>query len=61
MKESPCSAICHLGLKYLRGHAVDLDFSVDNYNDHNPMTLLNIKKIVDNTFEYECGIGHVTE
>jgi hypothetical protein len=38
-----------------------LDFSVDNYNDHNAMTLLNIKKRVDNTFEYEGGIGHVTE
>jgi hypothetical protein len=61
MKGSPCGANRHLWLKCLRGHAVDLDFSVDNYNDHNPMALLNIKKRVDNTFEYEGGIGHVTE
>ena len=40
---------------------MDLDFSVDNYNDYNPLALLNIKKRVDNTFEYEGGIGHVTE
>ena len=61
MKGSPCEANRHLWLKCLRGHVVDLDFSVDNYNDHNPMALLNIKKRVDNTFTYEGGIGHVTE
>ena len=60
MKGNPCGANRHLWLKCLRGHAVDLDFSVDNYNAHNAMTLLNIKKRVDNTFEYEGGIGHVT-
>ena len=61
MKGSPCEGNRHLWLKCLRGHAVDVDFSVDNYNDHNAMTLLNIKKRVDNTFEFEGGIGHVTE
>ena len=61
MKGSPCGVNRHLWLKCLRGHAVDLDFSVDNFNDHNPITLQNIKKRVDNTFEYEGGIGHVTE
>jgi hypothetical protein len=61
MKGNPCGGNRHLWLKCLRGHAVDLDFSLDNYNDHNAMTLLNIKKRVDNTFEYEGGIGHVTE
>ena len=61
MKGSPCGTNRHLWLKCLRGHAVDLDFSVDNYNNHNPMALLNIKKRVDNTFEYEGGIGQVTE
>ena len=34
---------------------------MDNYNDHNAIILLNIKKRVDNTFEYEGGLGHVTE
>ena len=61
MKGNLCGGNRHLWLKCLRGHAVDLDFSVDNYNDHNAITLLNIKKWVDNTFEYEGGVGHVTE
>ena len=61
LKGNPCGENRHLWLKCLRGHAIDLDFSVDNYNEHNAMILLNIKKRVDNTFEYEGGIGHVTE
>lgn len=40
---------------------MDLDSSVDNHNDHNTMALLNIKKMADNTFEYEGGIGHIIE
>ena len=61
MKGNPCGENRLLWLKSLRGHTVDLDFSVDNYTEHNAMILLNIKKRVDNTFEYEGGIGHVTE
>ena len=59
MKGNSCGENRHLWLRCLRGHAVDLDFSVDNYNELNAMTLLNIKKRVDNTFEYEGDIGHV--
>lgn len=61
MKGNPCGENRHLWLKCLRGHAADLDFSIDNYNDHNPLTLMNIKQRVDNTFEYEGGIGCITD
>jgi hypothetical protein len=48
-------------LTCIRGHSLDLDFSVDNYSNHNTALLLNIKERVDNTFEYRGGLGKVTE
>ena len=60
MKGNPCGH-CLLWLTCLRGHSQDIDFSEDNYNEHKISMLLNIKKRVDNTFEYEGGIGRVTK
>lgn len=39
----------------------DVDFTVDIYNAHKTSMLLNTKHHVDNTFDYEGGIGQVTE
>ena len=61
MKGNPCGQNRALWLTCLRGHSQDIDFSEDNYNSHKTSMLLNIKERVDNTFEYEGGIGRVTE
>lgn len=61
MKGNPCGQNRPLWLTCLRGHSQDIDFSEDNYNSHKTSMLLNIKERVDNTFEYEGGIGRVTE
>jgi hypothetical protein len=61
MKDHPYGQNRSLWLTCLRGHSADLDFSVDNYVNHNTAMLLNIKQHVDNTFEYRGGLGKVTE
>ena len=61
MKGNPCGQNRSLWLTCLRGHSQDVDFSEDNYNAHKTSMLLNIKQRVDNTFEYEGGLGRVTE
>ena len=61
MKSNPCGQNRSLWLTCLRGHSQDVDFSDDNYNVHKTSMLLNIKQRVDNTFEYEGGLGRVTE
>jgi hypothetical protein len=48
-------------LMCLQGHFAKVDFSVDNYLNHNTAMLLNIKQHVDNTFEYHGGLKKVTE
>lgn len=50
-----------LWLTCLRGHAVDVDFSVDNYIKHNRTIFLAIKRRVDSTFDYKGGLGYVTK
>ena len=61
MKGNPCGQNRSLWLTCLRGHSQDVDFSLDNYNAHKTSMLLNIKQLVDNTFDYEGGLGRVTE
>ena len=61
MKGHPCGQNRPLWMTCLRGHAQDVDFSVDNYHMHNTTMLLSIKQRVDNTFDYEGGLGRVTE
>jgi hypothetical protein len=61
MKGNPCGQNRSLWLTYLRGHSQNVDFSEDNYNAHKTYMLVNIKQRVDNTFEYEGGLGRVTE
>ena len=61
MKRHPCGQNRSLWLTYLRGHSADVDFSVDNYVNHNTAMLLNIKQCVDNIFEYRGGLEKVTE
>ena len=61
MKENPCGQNHPLWLTCLRGHSHDIDFSEDDYNEHKISMLLNIKERVDNTFEYEGGIGRFIE
>ena len=39
----------------------DVDSREYNYNAHKTSMLINIKQRIDNTFEYEGGIGRVTE
>ena len=57
MKGNPCGQNRLLWWTCLRGHSQDIDFSKNNYNSYKTSMLLNIKKHVDNTFEYEGGIG----
>ena len=61
MKGHPCGQNRPLWMTCLRGHAQDVDFSVDNYHQHSTTMLLSIKQRVDNTFDYEGGLGRVTE
>jgi len=61
MKGNPCGQNRQLWMSCLRGHSQDVDFSVDNYNHHSTTMLLAIKQRVDNTFDYEGGLGRVTE
>jgi hypothetical protein len=61
MKDNPCGQNRSLWLTCLRGHSQDVNFSEDNYNAHKTSMLLNIKQRVDNTFEYEGGLGRITE
>ena len=61
MKGHPCGQNRPLWMTCLRGHAQDVDFSVDNYHMHSTTMLLSIKQRVDNTFDYEGGLGRVTE
>ena len=57
MKGNPCGQNRLLWWTCLRGYSQDIDFSKNNYNSYKTSMLLNIKKHVDNTFEYEGGIG----
>ena len=61
MKGNPCGQNQSLWLTCLRGHSQDVNFSKDNYNAHKTSMLLNLKQRVDNTFEYQGGLGRVTE
>jgi hypothetical protein len=61
MKGNPCGQNRQIWMSCLRGHSQDVDFSVDNYNQHSTTMLLAIKQRVDNTFDYEGGLGRVTE
>jgi hypothetical protein len=61
VKRNTSGQNCLLWLTCLRRHFHDIDFSKDNYNPHKTSMLLNIKERVDNTFEYEGGIGRVTK
>ena len=61
MKGHPYGQNKPLWMTCLRGHAHDVDFSIDNYHRHNKTMLLFIKQRVDNTFDYEGGLGRVTE
>ena len=61
MKGNPCGQNRSLWLICLRGHSQNVNFSKDNYNAHKTSMLLNIKQHVDNTFEYEGGLGSITE
>ena len=61
MKGNPCGQNRQLWMSCLRGHSQDVDFSIDNYNLHSTTMLLAIKQRVDNTFDYEGGLGRVTE
>jgi hypothetical protein len=61
LKGNPYGQFRSLWLTCLRGHYLDIDFSVDNYHDHDTAMLLNVKQRVDNTFEYRGGLGKVTE
>jgi hypothetical protein len=57
MKGNPYGQNRSLWLTCLRRHSHDVDFSEENYNAHKTSMLLNIKQRVDNTFEYEGGLG----
>ena len=59
MKGNPCGLNPSLWLTCLRGHSKDVDFSMDNYNNHKTLMLLNIKQHVDSMFDYEGGIVQV--
>ena len=50
MKGHPCGQNRPLWMTWLRGHAQDVDFSVDNYHRHNTTMLFSIKQCVNNTF-----------
>jgi hypothetical protein len=43
-------------LTCMRGHSADIDFSNDNYHTLDTGMLLNVKAMVDNTFEYRGGL-----
>ena len=55
--KSPCGENRSLWLTCLKGHSQDIDFGEDNYNSYKTSMLLNIKERIDNTFDYEGGIG----
>ena len=38
-----------------------MDFNIDNYHRNNTTMLFSIKQRVNNTFDYEGGLGRVTE
>ena len=61
MKINPCGQNRSLLLTCLRGHPQDVNFSKDNCNAYKISMLLNIKQRVDNTFEYEGGLGRIVE
>ena len=58
---NPIGIMRNKWLACLRGHSSDLDFSVDVYSQQNMSTLLDIKRRVDNTFDYIGGLGKVSE
>jgi hypothetical protein len=49
MKGHPCDHGRSLWLMCFRGYSNDIDFSVDNYQEHNTSMLLNVKEYVDST------------
>lgn len=61
MRGMPCGQHRTNWLACLRGHSQDVDFSIDNYNKHSTTMLLAIKRRVDSTFDYQGGLGYVTE
>lgn len=48
-------------LTCLRGQTGDIDFSVDNYSQHDMAMLLKVKENVDSVFEYRGGLQRVTD
>lgn len=45
----------------LRGYSRDIDFSIDNFKQHDPAKLLDIKAQVDAITEYRGGLGRLSE
>ena len=61
MKGNPCGQNGSLWLTCMRGHSQNVNFCENNYNAHKTSMLLNIKQRIDNTFEYEGGLGRIIE
>ena len=61
LKENLCGQKLSLWLTCLRGYSHDINFNKDNNYLYKTSMLLNIKKRVDNTFEYEDRIRRVTK